>query len=298
MTAITPFKISTITATGCVNAEINLNTLFTSIDINPHVDEGVLYAELGSNKKGTSKKSNIQKRKIVETSKKFDNQLTLEYRMRIDTKHTILNCKIFKNGNVQMTGIKYVGQGSIFVDRIIDIIKHAASATPDIGKLENTNYLIRMINCDYKIGFPIKRDSLFKIMINDYDNMCSFEPCIYPGVKIQYMWNKQNKYRDGICKCNSVCVNGKGCGDGEANCKKITIAVFQSGCVIITGAQSEDQIVETYNWINDIIISNKNRIEKKNVVIPNETEASAKKIMIPKSKIISLRPLGSNDKCF
>lgn len=295
---ITPFKISTITATGSVNAEINLTTLFNSINIDPNVDEGVLYAELGNNRKGISKKSNIQKRKVVESAKKFDNQLTLEYKTCMPGgKHTVLNCKIFKNGNVQMTGVKYIDQGRMFIDKIIDIIKQCDTATPDHTKLKNINYMVRMINCDYKVGFAIKRDCLFKIMITDYDNMCSFEPCIYPGVKIQYMWNKQNHECDGICKCNVPCVNGKGSGYGEANCKKITIAVFQSGCVIITGAQSEDQIVETYSWINDIIVSNKSRIEKMNIVLP-EAEVPKKKILIPKSKIISLRPLGSNNQCF
>jgi TATA-box binding protein (TBP) (component of TFIID and TFIIIB) len=93
-------------------------------------------------------------------------------------------------------------------------------------------------------------------------------------------------------------VNGKGNGLSDTNCKKITVAVFQSGCVIITGAQSKEQIDETYAWINKIIISNREKIEKKTIQTPllNDVEVK-KKIMIPKSKIISLRPSGC-DQCF
>ena len=70
----------------------------------------------------------------------------------------------------------------------------------------------------------------------------SYEPCIYPGVNIKYFINTNN--RCGICECENLC-NGKGNGCGDGNCKKVTIAVFKSGKVIITGGQNKDQIVES-----------------------------------------------------
>uniref|UniRef100_A0A6C0BFW5 TATA-box binding protein n=1 Tax=viral metagenome TaxID=1070528 RepID=A0A6C0BFW5_9ZZZZ len=303
MDSITNYKISTITATGSINTDVNLDIMYEKTII--HTDkciEGALYAEFGNNKKGISKKANVNKRKTNISCKKFDNQLTLEYRVRMGDDFTILNCKIFKNGNIQMTGVKFLDQGRQFIDKLIVDIKHIyannSEIIKDVSRLCNTNYMIRMINCDYKIGFNIKRDMLFKTMISEYDNMCSYEPCIYPGVKIQYMWNVNNRHNNGVCYCTSSCVNGKGNGLSDTNCKKITVAVFQSGCVIITGAQSKEQIDETYAWINKIIISNREKIEKKTIQTPllNDVEVK-KKIMIPKSKIISLRPSGC-DQCF
>lgn len=292
MEAISPYKISTITATGSVNTELNLDVLYESVKIKSTGEEGVQYAEYGNYRKGTAKKAAASKRKMVEVSKKFDNQLTLEYRFNMGEDYTVLNCKIFKNGNVQMTGVKFIEQGSVFVDKIINIIKEADDRVGDKHNLKNINYAVRMINCDYKVGFSIKRDALFRVMINEYDNMTSFEPCIYPGVKIQYMWNINNRSHDGICKCCDTCVQGKGDGMSTGKCKKITVAVFQSGCVIITGAQNKNQIEETYKWINNIIISSKDVIEKKAIIMPSYDNEKKKKVLIPRNKIISLRPNG------
>ena len=42
----------------------------------------------------------------------------------------------------------------------------------------------------------------------------------------------------GICKCDCNC-NGKGEGLGIGDCKRVTIAVFNSGKIIITGGKIE-----------------------------------------------------------
>jgi TATA-box binding protein (TBP) (component of TFIID and TFIIIB) len=282
----TPFKISTITATGSLTDEklnIDIDTLFDAVSIDPLCAEGVLYAEFGKKKKGVSKKM-AKRIVVVKNYKKFDNQLTLEYKIKMDEFHfTILNCKIFNNGNVQMTGVKYIEQGEVFLERIRDIIMGSPEMVCDKTRIKACNYQVRMINCDYKFGFSIKRDCLFNILINKYQNVCSFEPCIYPGVKIQYMWKHGNV--NGICKCPELCAINK----RNSICKKITIAVFQSGCVIITGAQSIDQINEAYDWINAIILSNKENIEKKIVPIPVPSQGDKRKMLIPKSRILSFR---------
>ena len=281
----TPFKISTITATGSLATEtvyIDIDIVFDAVTIDPMCDEGVLFAEFGKRKKGVSKK--MAKRVIVEKKhKKFDNQLTLEYKLKLDEiHHTILNCKIFNNGNVQMTGVKYIEQGAIYLERICAIVRGASGSVCDPSVLHPCKYQVRMINCDYKLGFSIKRDALFNILITDYNNVSSFEPCIYPGVKIQYMWKPGNE--GGICTCPEMCAINK----KHSVCKKITIAIFQSGCVIITGAQSLIQINEAYRWINAIIFGNKDSVEKRMMPMPTPSQGH-KKMLIPKSQILSFK---------
>ncbi len=127
------------------------------------------------------------------------------------------------------------------------------------------NYKIVLINSDYFVGFEIRRDELHNILINKYNLYSSYEPCIYPGVNSKYYWNKD--YKDakflGKCYCKSNC-NGKGNGEGDGNCKKITISIFQSGSVIITGARSMEQILDAYNFINNVFKENYDRIKKVN----------------------------------
>jgi hypothetical protein len=127
-----------------------------------------------------------------------------------------------------------------------------------------------MINTDFKTftdkdmtnKFVIRRKVLHKILMSDiYNNKCSFEPGKYHGVKLEFFWNMNKEYQDGICKCCDNCF-GKGNGNGEKNCKKITIAIFESGSVLITGGVTFEQIEDAYNYITKVFKDNRNEIKK------------------------------------
>ena len=296
----TPYRISTITATGCVGTAINLDVLYNCLQVQSQYKEeeeedGIVYVEYGKKKsetifKGFSKKYAVNRRKIKPT-KRFDNQVTIVYR---NTENSNLNIKTFRNGNVQITGIKSIDQGSNVVDKMIEILQRIhdtldPSVIENVNDLKNTNYKIRLINTDYKVGFGIRRDILHRILQHECGNICDFEPVIYPGVKLHYFYNTARSKKDGLCVCSKKCNDlkgGEGCGD--SNCKKITIAIFQSGCIIITGSQSKDQIDECYEFINDILYRNKDRIEKKNLLPLLKPEAPQPKkiVMISKAKIM------------
>lgn len=294
-----PYRISTITATGSVNTEINLDIFYDSLQIcDNDNDDGVVYAEYGKKKsetvfKGFSKKSLVNKRKVNSTTKRFDNQVTIVYRKKesCEALSSLLNVKVFKNGNVQITGIKYIEQGSLLVDAITSILAKVHQDNPMIVKniesLANMHYNVRLINSDFRIGFLIKREWLYKVFVSHFENDCSFEPCIYPGVKIQYFYNKCNARKDGLCHCSKACLVGKGNGIEDGSCKKITIAVFQSGCIIITGAQSHVQINEAYDFIKGVLHNSRDEIEKKQVAIEDMVApVSRKVIMINKKNIV------------
>ena len=294
----TEYKISTITATGSINTSVNLDAFFEHMPVLEAGDpgEGVLYAEYGIRKneivhKGYPRKPVSTRKLNTGTKKRFDNQVTIVYRF-IDDTHPIasVNSKVFKNGNVQMTGLRYIEQGHLVLGFIIATLKRIyafdKTIVANMDDLGEKDYRIRLINCDFKLGFEIKRERLFRLVMNAYKVPCSYEPCIYPGVKIQYWWNAENVLKDGYCYC-SQCCNGKGHGHGEGECKKITIAVFQSGCIIITGGQSIEQIDEAYKFTCDCIQGNLAGVVKFVIQLP-EVEAKRKKVYIKKSRI---RPL-------
>ena len=111
------------------------------------------------------------------------------------------------------------------------------------------NHKLVLINSDFDIGFEINREVLHKEII-DSGVYSSYEPCIYPGVNIKYFMNTTNF--DGICDCSEMC-NGKGRADGDGDCKKVTIAVFKSWKIIITGGQHTDQLETAYRFIKNFI---------------------------------------------
>lgn len=316
----TKYRISTITATGSVSTDVNLETLFShlcniideeGVGKREDIVEGVVYAEYGEKRShvfatGLIKKSLAQRKKEhadkkahakqggdntnmkESTTKKFDNQLTVVYRYSAESS---MNIKIFKNGNIQITGIKHIQEGEDMIGKLIVLIKNALQNKIQVvessEKLENKRYKVALINSDFKIGFEIKRDKLYTILINKYDNKCSFEPCIYPGVKIQYYWNTNNVHKNGVCECASHCLVGKGDGHGEANCKKITIAVFQSGCIIITGAQSTIQIDDAYDFICNVLQTHMEYVKKVATILPVLPKVEAKpKVLLRKSTVV------------
>jgi len=294
----TPYRVSTITTTGSLGSNINLDELFKNIDIDD-IGSKIEYVEYGKRKfdnsfcKGQAKKV-IQ---LGKKSKRFDNQVTVLY--KDDNENIYVSAKIFKNGNLQMTGIKDEQQGHIVMDKVHEIIVKAYNKDKNvlygnpIETLVPSNYSIRLINSDFKMGFNIRRDLLFKIMIKEYENGCSYEPCIYPGVKIQYFYNELSPVKDGICRCEMPCIFRK---KGDTNgCRKVTIAVFQSGSVIITGAQKLSQIDEVYSFITRLLTKQEDNIKKLilvnedsmvNSISQDDSMSQSKKIMLNKNNII------------
>lgn len=183
-----------------------------------------------------------------------------------------INVKVFNNGKLQMTGVPHENGGIKAANIVIDLIK----SIPDNGingkkivfdkkRLEIKNYRTVLINSDYFCGMEIQREHLYQILSEDYDLSVSYESENYPGVKLEYFWNKNtiNTSFEGRCNCSKKCL-GKGLGNGDNDCKKVTVSSFQSGKVIVTGARSRDQINNAYNFINKIFQDNYQIIRKKN----------------------------------
>jgi TATA-box binding protein (TBP) (component of TFIID and TFIIIB) len=173
-----------------------------------------------------------------------------------------MNVKVFKNGVVQITGIREIEQGKMLIDKLIEIIKKCVDDHPNLvsdkTKLQNVGYTVHLINSDFSVGFSVKQDKLYRLMKRDYSaHECSYEPCIYPGVKITYYYNANN---DGVCRCDEYC--GVKTRRNQSNmCKKITIAVFKSGNTIITGAKSYEHTNVAYKFIRQILEENRKEVE-------------------------------------
>ena len=271
----TKYKVSTITCNVDIGINIDLITLYNKFTIG---DKSkfiwIYYPKITDrdNKRGIypKKKANTKNTSLKKTS--FDNQVTVLYKS-----DNYPNLKIFKNGNIQLTGVKNKDDVNIIVAQIIEEIKKIHKTNPEITTTENFiekigfyNFQIRMINTDFKTfcdinhqeKFLIRRKILHKILMSDiYNNKCSFEPGKYHGVKLEFFWNKIKENQDGICSCSNYCF-GKGTGHGNNNCKKITIAIFESGSVLITGGVSFEQIEDAYNYITEIFRKHKDEIKK------------------------------------
>lgn len=283
----TPYRISTITCNADIgdNINLNLNVLFNNLEILE--DEKIIWSQFLKDEndmsKGVYPKKKRKSKKDTTKKNRFDNQVTIIYKFN---DIYMPNIKIFKNGNIQMTGIKDTNDTITIIDEIIRNIKKIYSFNPSIIKddedetkrekddiiktLKYQNFKIRMINSDFKLyydkelteKFELKRKEVHRILISDkYNNKSSFQPGIYQGVKLQYFWNKFSDKKDGICKCPTHCY-GKNNGQSIGGCKKVTGALFESGSILITGGISLEQVDETYKYICNVLTENMAEIRR------------------------------------
>jgi TATA-box binding protein (TBP) (component of TFIID and TFIIIB) len=271
--AFSPLRISTITTTGHVGTTIHLEALFAQIPILEYWDltDGVLKMEYKGDVRGTSFKDIMLKPK--DTKKSFFNQATLVVRREVSPMNwKEINVKLFRNGGIQMTGVRSLEMSTGALRWLVDFIRAQCvkqgvfGAPPVISKEQ-----VQLINTDFSVGAKLRRDVLHTVLSETYRLNSSYESAIYQGVKTKYFYNAQRPKdaQPGLCPCPRLC---KGTGDGGTieNCKKITISPFQTGQVIITGARTMDQINEAYEFIKGVFTTHADRVMRKTYTLTGD----------------------------
>lgn len=267
----TPFRVSTITCNGSIGTRVDLTQLYDVIEVVDYINDetGFIYVidRNGKETKGFNprkKRTNSKKKTEGESYRRFDNALSSYYKLSSEYYPSV---KIFKNGTIQMTGLKNIEDGKklhkLVYDSIDKVYQMNSNIFEENPKYDETMFHVRMINSDFSVPYLIRRKELHHLLINEkYQNNSSFQPGTYPGVKLQYFWNPTIGCHNGRCMCTKAKCFGKGDGTGEGNCKKVTVSIFESGKILITGATNFDQINEAYHYICNILTENQNNIRK------------------------------------
>ena len=256
-------NISTMCATCKINTKINIDNIekYLPLNINNILtvkkDVSSIRTLLNIKQKKKRELTSIQKMRLIlknkdATKNHFYNQITIVNCVNdnIDNIENIkkINMKLFKNGSIQMSGCKSVEYINIALNKLFFKLKEVKAVIENnkiIKKpfVENTNIMvhdfkINMINSNYKVNMHIDREKLYSLLIKKKINV-TYEPCIRACIIIKYTPLIDNKEE-----------------------KKISIFIFQKGNIIITGARSKSHIIESYNYINDILLNHTNEIIK------------------------------------
>lgn len=277
-----PLRISTITTTAQLGTKIHLDALFDQVPIMKYWDlnDGILKMEFSGASKGTSFKDIMMKPKATKTS--FFNQATIVIRREVSPLNwKEINVKLFRNGGVQMTGVRSIEMSGTSLRWLIDHLKAHCTGPAPIFETPPTIHKeeVQLVNTDFSIGAKVRRDILHRVLTDIYRLNSSYESAIYQGVKTKYFYNAQRPagFPKGLCPCAKLC---KGTGDGTTinNCKKITISPFQTGQVIITGARTMDQINEAYEFIKEVFTDHADEILRKVYVLPGAPATETKPV--------------------
>jgi TATA-box binding protein (TBP) (component of TFIID and TFIIIB) len=247
-------NISTMCASCKLNNKINLYNIENYLKIN---DNNVITKKISNNNIETLLpiiKSKRKKKNQKNSNKKnFYNQITIVMRVTNGMYKNLIeepkiNMKLFKNGSIQMSGCKNVYNINIALNKIINIIKKSCTTEHSfIDDIKNdiciNNFKIDMINSNYKYYIQIDRIKLHELLIKKKIRS-TYEPCIKACV---------------IIKIPNINPNI----NSNINNKDISVFIFQKGNIIINSAKSCEQIISTYNYINDILYTYKDDIIKK-----------------------------------
>ena len=275
MVAKTDYRVSTIVVTANWGTTVNLDNLVESLRkvIIPfwYPDNGIIKMEHKQIIYGICDKDIFTNRKI--SQKGFANHSSIIIRKKIDESQPDspwkeCNIKLSDSGSIQLTGVPSEQFARESIELLLDIIKTLPESPfqskPSIERLQLCN-----INTDYELlNVCINQDALHKILLNTYNLCSSLEKTIYQGINAKYYYNTHNT-TDGICGCKNIC-EGDGMGDGEGQCKKITMCIFRTGKIIITGGRILKHIDTVYNYLNSIF------------------ERHEKAVLIPASKLAEI----------
>lgn len=262
-----PLRISTLVTTGHLGSLLNLDSLFNqfykyAIPIG-YPDEGFLKIEYGEKAIGYSARDVLSKRKVSKNS--FFNQSTLVVRKikenGIGFKE--VNIKLFANGGFQMTGVTSEAYSKAVIEWLLPMLndlKEPISANP----LKLERFSVQLLNSDYKMNALVRRDELHRILVSNYKLFSTLETTIYQGINTKYYYNEEAAIKNGICMCTKPCC-GQGDGKTLGNCKRITIAIFQTGSIIITGARNHKQLYESYEFMNRVLQEHSTQVLKPSV---------------------------------
>jgi TATA-box binding protein (TBP) (component of TFIID and TFIIIB) len=176
-----------------------------------------------------------------------------------------VNMFVFTSGKIKVAGCTSHTQITKAMSRLVDNVLD--DDEPKIFEIKKSDFEIQkispvMINSDFENYFEVKKlFELDELMRKKYQLISSYEPCTHPAVIIKYYCN--NSYADisGRCLCRDLYDNkhfcaGKGDCTEKGGCKTVTILVFQSGKVIITGGRLLYQVNLAYNFIKNVLKEN------------------------------------------
>ena len=261
---MTDLKISTMTVVSKLGSDINLKNMYNNLELS---DDLVCIEWADQPMKGETGKKIKKPRSTTKPKKKFYNQATLHFRDINKRNGKPVNMKIFNNGSCQMTGVPSMESAQSILEKARETLvkkqndlKDLHDDNDDTNIVENIDDIkehpinICLINSGFSFGKVIDRDHFFNVLTEKYQLYGNYEPDSYPGINIKYYWNDDTQGHEdlcGRCICSGFC-EGNGIGKGEAQCRRVSIMIFQSGQVIITGCCSIEKLKIIHQFIKKI----------------------------------------------
>ena len=158
----------------------------------------------------------------------FYNQVTLNYTDEYSTK----SIKLFPNGAIQVAGCTDLIDCNRVIRQLSQLLRLFMNK-----ELKARGFQVVMINSNFSLNYKLNLHAVATHFSSNEIFDVSFDPDRYSAVKIKFK--------------------------PAQDMKQVTVSIFGTGKIIVTGAETLKEIVFSYNIINHHINSNKNiKVEK------------------------------------
>jgi len=230
--------------------DISISTMTVCFNFNQFIDLKILKENLPESLtikyNPLSKKSKVPKKKGTDFFyNSFDLKITivdiLDGRENIFSNISIF---IFPNGKVKAAGAKTINTINLMIDELITLINYVPLTTAKPDELAAENIKIQMICSDFKIkpvkpdpdGWCLKQEELKNILVKEHKLSATFSALSrYPGINLKY---------PSIIEPD----------------KQVSLLIFRSGSIIITGAKNAKDIANSYTFITKLICNNSSKL--------------------------------------
>lgn len=158
----------------------------------------------------------------------FYNQVTLNYTDQYSTK----SIKLFPNGAIQVAGCTDLLDCNRVIKQLVKLLQVFINKS-----LNARGFQVVMINSNFSLNYKLNLHEVATHFSKNSIFDVSFDPDRYSAVKIKFK--------------------------PAEDMKQVTVSIFGTGKIIVTGAETLKEIVFSYNIINHHINSNKKiKVEK------------------------------------
>jgi len=184
------------------------------------------------------KKSKVPKKKGTDSFyNSFDIKMTIIDREK--NLYSNVSVFIFPNGKAKAAGVKSINTINLLLDELIEIINYVKFSVENPETLGVENVKIQMICSDFKIkpikedpdGWCIKQEDLKNILVKEGLSATFNTLSRYPGINL---------------KIPSIVETDK----------QVSLLIFRSGSIIITGGKNAKDLCNCYKFITKIITNN------------------------------------------
>jgi TATA-box binding protein (TBP) (component of TFIID and TFIIIB) len=228
-----------------LNVKLKISTITLCCNFNSNIDLDKFYKKYKECVKYTPKTKNTAK------VSSFYNSLLMNMSVKYQGKHSV-SIKYFPNGKIQVAGLQSIKACAYCIRKAFNRLSKNGCFLSDASV---TNPRIVMINSDFKINKNIHQGDFCEILsdshISKNGNITQiiFQPSKYPAINVKIIPDDKKLEYLQHCEKNGIMKKFAG---------TISLLIFRSGSIIITGGRCISSYLEIYIKIINILSSNKN----------------------------------------